>query len=115
MTDNELISLAAKAADISWHEYDYDKLRSLGHMVTKSMVWNPLENDGEALRLAVRLQLFVCNDQINSGTAYCIDKDDTEYGSVKGSPAGDEITALDYAATRRAIVLAAAEIGKSMP
>lgn len=106
MEDQELIRLAAKAAHTPRREWDYEFLRSLGHMVTPSMMWNPLTDDSEALRLAVKLRLMV---QI------------IEYGasarSVNGRWHGCEVRLhgdLENA-TRRAIVLAAAEIGKVMP
>jgi hypothetical protein len=84
MTDRELLEAAAKAAGI-------DLLR--GPYIT----WNPLTDDGDALRLAVRLNLTV-----HKGFAY--------------TPTGKLFDHRDYAnpiaATRRAIVRAAAEIGR---
>jgi hypothetical protein len=63
-------------------------------------VWNPLEDDGDALRLAVRLNITV-----HPGFVY--------------TPTGKLIDCRDYAnrigATRLAIVRAAAEIGRNMP
>lgn len=78
MTDRELLELAAKAVGID--------NKKLNHPVN---FWSPLTDDGDALRLAVKLRIEVCS---------------------KGMEAfGDP-----YAATRRAIVRAAAEIGRSM-
>lgn len=76
--------------------------------------WNPLYNDGDALRLAVKLGLPI----LRTHTAY------GDYWSASiGYPISD--TRLQYvhealgadpnAATRRAIVRAAAEIGRGMP
>jgi hypothetical protein len=80
--------------------------------------WNPLTDDGDALRLAVRLQLNVCNEHLNAGVAYCTRSlpgaglDEDRYPEVRSGTNENEVIDADYAATRRAIVLAAAEIGK---
>jgi hypothetical protein len=89
MTDRELLELAAKAAGLE--------------VVTPTMLtygqWNPLTDDGDALRLAVKLNLF--NTRSNG-----YEWPDAElFARHEDDP---------YAATRRAIVRAAAEIGKAM-
>jgi hypothetical protein len=93
MTDKELLELAAKAAGIvgRWDEEADCFVPRDG-----PIFWNPLTDDGDALRLAVKLGIRI----------------DFQGSSVK---ADDHVcTALDvYAATRRAIVRAAAEIGKT--
>jgi hypothetical protein len=63
----------------------------------------PLSSDGDALRLAVKLRLEV--------QYYCQSVDDEEVSDCCGylEPTGDD----PCAATRRAIVRAAAEIGKT--
>jgi hypothetical protein len=61
--------------------------------------WNPLTDDGDALRLAVRLRMNV--DWESADCVWC----DNEGETVEGDD--------PYAATRRAIVRAAAEIGRS--
>lgn len=99
MTDKELLEYAAKAAgyDVYWCEATEVFWSVDGH---DSFV--PLTDDGDALRLAVKLQLDVscCGD-----TAF-VTGDRREYSA-------DEYIPDDpYAATRRAIVRAAAEIGK---
>jgi len=66
--------------------------------------WNPLEDDGDALRLAVRLGI----DQ-----QYCSGAKSVEVWSVGILPVKEKYGADKYAATRRAIVRAAAEIGKA--
>ncbi len=98
-----MLELAAKAAgvELRWHPDGtaYSDTRCSGYWG----VWNPLADDGDALRLAVKLRL---------GTLF-----PTEIGrdrvNVKGHT---ESLALNdpLAATRRAIVRAAAEIGKGM-
>jgi hypothetical protein len=104
MTDKKLLELAAKAAGVTRQCWDYDWVRGLGHMVTRNMMWNPLVNDGEALRLA-----------IETGITIDAPKDwGFVYAGGQGSfsePIGDD----KMAAVRRAIVRAAADIGKAMP
>ena len=71
--------------------------------------WNPLTDDGDALRLACDLGLRVFPIARTQYGAAC---------SVVGSASGERLSEVDdasldtYTATRRAIVLAAAEIGK---
>ncbi|MFM2007587.1 MAG: hypothetical protein RLZZ09_3242 [Pseudomonadota bacterium] len=90
MTDRELLEVAARAAGI-------DLLR--GPYIT----WNPLTDDGDALRLAVCLWITVT--QFTKHVR----------AEVDGQPDLHEPHGPDpYAATRRAIVRAAAEIGRSM-
>ena len=89
MTDRELLELAAKAAGIDVHTIeDADGVLHWDG-------WNPLADDGDALRLAVKLNI----DAGKPGMRLRIDWRSWE------DP---------YAATRRAIVRAAAEIGKAM-
>ena len=89
-TDRELLEFAAKAAGI--------RVDSCGEFYED---WNPLADDGDALRLAVKLQLFVNIDPSESQAADCHGVDACEVHS-NSNP---------YTATRRAIVLAAAAIG----
>lgn len=96
-TDRELLEMAAKAA-----RYQYAKHG--GYIVVDGIPgnWNPLSDDGDALRLAVKLEieLWFGNGGLNaSGMSMDIEED---YGE---DPA---------AATRRAIVRAAAAIGEAM-
>lgn len=96
MTDKELLELAAKAAGI---ELRYDKQ---GNLI--EYYWNPLTYDGDALRLAVKLKLQIqpWDDCVDSGRFPFLTHQEFYL-----------INAHDpYAATRRAIVRAAAEIGK---
>lgn len=108
MTDRELLELAAKAAGYHWPlVWPHPSPVDVPHD------WNPLTNDGDALRLAVKLGMLV--SIINHPdlmqvevTAYPPDK--RPYGRIVTESLGTE----HYAATRRAIVMAAAEIGRSM-
>lgn len=105
----ELLELAAKAAGIKvhpWHE-KYGLLLSDFDFEP----WNPLEDDADAIRLAVKLRLGLVHDwRLVEGKplATVWIKHDGE--CLAEEDEGDDI----YAATRRAIVRAAAEIGKGM-
>jgi hypothetical protein len=92
MTDRELLELAAKAVGL-----EEAKLR------IEFNQWNPLTDDGDALRLAVKLLLEVC--VWHTDTTVLTSDDDI---STLSEPANGD----SYAATRRAIVRAAAEIGR---
>ena len=112
MTDRELLEAAAKAAGIHALRSPDGVLRNCtGLHPAMNMLaappWNPLTDDGDALRLAVKLRLDV---KINDFDTLC-------YGPSFGTRSAAE-THTDYpdpyAATRRAIVRAAAEIGRGM-
>jgi hypothetical protein len=109
MTDLELLELAAKAAGIPdgyWNCEHHDH----GH----GEYWNPLEDDGDAFRLAVKLGISVHLDLRNR----------TVVAKPKEPEVGNEEIHYDeskfggecdpYAATRRAISMTAAEIGRGM-
>jgi hypothetical protein len=117
MTDHELLELAAKAAGIGRTAWDYEHTRSLGFMVTKKSMWNPLEDDGEALRLAVKLRLSISTPTmgVRYGERAFVESQDRSRG-VYANCGDDALDKTDpLAATRRAIVRAAAAIGESMP
>jgi len=105
MTDRELLELAAKAAGIDWCAYYRTKVDNCSLCLQPDgRVWNPLTDDGDALRLAVQTgEPFVVRTS-------CV----TTMGGLLEvfDPA---IPGDDLRATRRAIVCAAAEIGKKMP
>jgi hypothetical protein len=103
MNDQELLTLAAKAAG-----YDYITETEGDVFAWKSrdcIEWNPLTDDGDALRLAVKLKLSL---YINHAVRvdYCTPK------AIPTVPLYEPLEPDVYAATRRAIVRAAAEIGK---
>ena len=106
MTDRELLELAAKAAGIElrWHPDGtaYSDSRCKGYWG----VWNPIADDGDALRLVVKCNLNVC---VGYGSVSACLQDDGSFHRV------EEIKGDPDAATRRAVVLAAAAIGKEMP
>lgn len=95
----ELLKLAAKAAAIEGSYSPEDEWFPEGIYVTDEhdsdcdYVWNPLEDDGEALRLAVKLGIFLRKDFVVLLSSLM--KDGIEHS----------------AATRLAIVGIAAQIG----
>lgn len=102
-TDRDLLELAAKAAGIVglWHERG-QCIHVTDCAGMSDIWWRPLQDDGDALRLAVKLQLelTVFRDHV---TAY------------NANGWYDELNAGDpESATRRAIVRAAAAIGEQM-
>ena len=106
MTDRELLELAAKAAGI-----DYYTRAQSGGMLTDNGEWNPLTDDGDALRLAVELNLQIEPDSFNGDTIVVGNSAPGRPLKCATEPHKDD----PYAATRRAIVRAAAEIGRGMP
>jgi len=109
MTDRELLELAAKAAGIEslWWTKDGNKLFQRNGGEQKP--WNPLTDDGDALRLAVKLRLDIGFEKLHTVSVGVnpLDKWITEY-------CDDGMGADISEKTRRAIVRAAAEIGRSM-
>ena len=62
MSDRELLELAAKAAGIQWEHYHMQRglcIASKPGTMCITQYWNPLIDDGDALRLAVRLGVAV--------------------------------------------------------
>lgn len=117
MTDRELLERAARAAGYEW-KADIAKWRNergiLGLWIKEvSTFWNPLEDDAHALRLAVKLQLTVGNEHLRAGCAYCTNADDVSFPTVWSGTNEDSVLPEDYAATRRAIVLAAAALASA--
>ena len=119
-TDRELLIWAAKAAGYkkyfshylgrdSFVTYDaeyYSAVKERRVVAEKTLDWNPLANDGDALRLAVKLRLGV--DPWGAGPCAVVFRPN-DMGQIREPHDTDP-----YAATRRAIVKAAAEIGRNM-
>lgn len=113
MTDREMLEMAAKAAgykataidggDFLVSEHEEDGYEAFW------IKWNPLQDDGDALRLAVRLGIDlewradgrVAAYRHANANGYCF----TAFESSRENRAEN---------TRRAIVHAAAEVGKRM-
>jgi hypothetical protein len=104
MSDREMLELAAKAAGFQNYTIRGDTVyvKTGTARVDSGYYWNPLTDDGDALRLAVRLKITPHIDgnltDAESPKSFCTE------------PHFDD----PYAATRRAIVRAAAEIGRNM-
>ena len=106
-TDSELLELAAKAA--GWSNFDWlagDGYMNVYDAQGNQSAWNPLTGDGDALRLlnSLELELRHVHGAAHAGLPgrfWCTEQ---------WFPAGDK-----NAATRLAIVRAAAEIGRAMP
>jgi hypothetical protein len=110
MNDRELLILAAKAIGAELHFATGGGVPPSSWLRTKGrdFYWNPLTDDGDALRLAVKLQLVPYPPTDDYSRAGCQNNDASidVYEDVDDCP---------YKATRRAIVRAASEIGKAMP
>ena len=104
MTDRELLEFAAKAAGIEAH-FEFGSANAMVLVKPRGfqVFWNPLADDADALRLLVSLKMDVC-----FGDNYVTVRGSAQMPIVNN--AGDTA-----AATRRAIVRAAAAIGKEMP
>lgn len=116
MTDREMLELAAKAywadeiddvVSIKWIDSDGciefthgDNQDHNGHDV--GVLWNPLTDDGDALRLAVRLHMrvSVTSESCRAETLPCL--------GVRVNDSDENL------ATRRAVVMAAAAVGREM-
>jgi predicted signal transduction protein with EAL and GGDEF domain len=109
MTDRELLELAAKAAGI--RGFWVDSGLNVGSNANP-VVWNPLEDDGDALRLAVKLGLDVVIADIGDGP-HVLTGNRLGPFSIEKLPIRMFVLDEELAATRRAIVRAAAEIGRN--
>lgn len=118
-TDRELLELAAKAFGIKADKSPYNGggATNTGFDLRGNLVvdwhnghkWNPLSDDGDALRLAVKLRIDIEWTEPEEVYASSHNGEQnrqlTEWAEHSGCPAS---------ATRRAIVRAAAEIGRTM-
>lgn len=109
MTDRELLELAAKAAayEIEVDQYEVIYYRE-GSCPQSWAIWNPLTYDGDALSLACKLSLVVYCDEVEAWCEWGELNENLEYEHhVSAEPEYRGAQSV-----RRAIVLAAAEIGK---
>lgn len=98
MNDRELLEMAAKALGGEYRDHDLGGQYLAFPPNWNGINWDPLRNDGDAFRLMVRFRMWrECDDGI------CCVESPKDHG-------GDENKAV-----RRAIVRAAAEIGRAMP
>ncbi len=103
MTDRELLELAAKACEL-----EEAKMR------IEFNQWNPIDDDGDALRLAVKLEMQVSigfrriNVSFHTPSNFCFLTGGEPTIKIREENFEDPL-----AATRRAIVRAAVEIGRN--
>lgn len=121
MNDRELLELAAKAAGFGVYFDDVDQCcKRQPRNPIETWLWNPLEDNGDAFRLMVKLGI--------STLPYPVYRSEDRHSVVaKQRRHGDTLRELNptecmevygddpEAATRRAITRAAAEIGRGMP
>lgn len=119
MNDRELLELAAKAAGL---KIDKSKTNGGGMHNTgfdingaavldwhNNLTWSPLRDNGDAFWLAVKLRIDMTF--YNGFQEVHAEPSNSDGLSPSDEKFGDDI----LSATRRAIVRAAAEIGRSMP
>jgi hypothetical protein len=109
MTDRELLEAAAKAAgiDYEWHHGCGDALHLTAPNAT-ALYWNPLTDDGDALRIAVKLRIkFRYNEALGQALAW------TGFPEAESRANIEECGRDECAATRRAITRAAAAVWES--
>lgn len=120
MNDKELLMMAAKAASLKCKWFKVKKWQIKGNCkiccghedvfgTHHAKPWNPLKDDGAALRLAVKLRMDI---NISHRTNEVIVFTMTEKINRVDEIWGEDVD--EYAATRRAIVRAAAEIGSKL-
>lgn len=106
MSDRELLEMAAKAAGLrATGRYDFQSGLEVSALHSAPYDWNPLDNDGDALRLAGKLRIGLVFDE---------DCDSV----IAGFDHGIKIMCacqLDDVGIRRSIVHAAAEIWRATP
>jgi hypothetical protein len=107
MTDRELLELAAKAADVDWIKDCVWIENGFYSPFSRHerIAWNPLTEDADAFRLAVKLRMKIEHYSVTSEGRDRVSANNASPVTYEGDP---------YAATRRAIVRAAAEIGRVM-
>jgi len=110
-TDRELLELAAKAAG-------YDYRSPAGYIVVDGIPgnWNPLDDDGDAFRLSIKLGLRVqyCDVSCYAAGNGHVAVVTVQPGGMRNRFVGDveEWASDPYSATRRAIVRAAAAMAE---
>ena len=101
MNDRELLELAAKAAGYRVCHFASDSIYVADDVKHTRFYWRPLSDDGDALRLAVKLYMFdgsLCDLFLKFRLEEVLNDSDRS----------------DEEIARRAIVRAAAEIGRNM-
>ncbi|WP_312450099.1 hypothetical protein [Stutzerimonas nitrititolerans] len=118
MDDRELLEMAAKAAGyvVRWYDDTLAYGPTFGIEVEPGNPcgfdpWNPLTDDGDALRLAVKLKLII-GSHGGGGEVWFDDQKGCEGHIEQDYGADGSLSELE--AMRLAIVRAAAEIGRAM-
>ena len=125
MTDQELIELAAKTVGIKGEwvrdtafiqaRYSFNVPYDNHGMMT-SIEWNPLREDSDAMRLAINLGMNLMMLPASLKNGFCTVG--VGFSNESYSPRitiSENYNQGPYKAVRRAIVRAAAEIGRKMP
>ena len=107
MTDKEMLDLAAKAAGYEVRS-DGEGGLTIPTRRGASREWNPLTDDGDALRLAVQLNIDIEISDCGAETWAFDDEGGIDVHVLESA------NHCKLSATRRAIVRAAAEIGAQM-
>lgn len=111
--DKELLKLAAKAAGIEYDFIDHcgcGKLLIDGYPIDQiGNPWNPLADDADALRLAMKLEMSVEGFPLDGGADVSFNLRGFRQDICERNDGDNYMTA-----TRRAIVQAAATIGQAM-
>lgn len=116
MEDRELLELAAKAAGAKMTDYSDGSTDHwiIEHPRNRWISWSPLTDDGDALRLAIKLEIGVMSkvqrDSSERNISIAITPYEVSQERITEKHRGDPLQS-----TRRAIVRAAAEIGKAIP
>lgn len=110
LTDRELLELAAKAAGYTVYLWGTKGSENCARMdVAGHPRWNPLTDDGDALRLVSTLFLQIIYEDLHDCFCCCVTASNLD-GIWIEEPARKD----HHSATRRAIVRAAALIGQQM-
>ena len=116
-TDRELLELAAKAADIDWCAYHPDRVDNCSLCLQPNgRIWNPLVDDGDALRLLAAMpSLWSLSLKFGAPTVEMNvwwGTGGEKTNKIAREFAGDGADVA--AAIRRAIVRAAADVGRDV-
>lgn len=124
MNKRRILELAAKSAGIGPLDFDYATRE--GHFIDSGprlplpqgvliaamyTYWNPIDDDGDALRLAAQVGLSISPSGFDDEVDAWIDGEPAQNATASW----EEHDGDKAAAWRMAIVCAAAEIGKAMP
>ena len=117
-SDRELLEWAAKAYGLNGEYYKKQRMvREFVFVIDEGMIasgrtaislWNPLTNDGDAFRLAVKLKIEIERSQYSDNSVYAGPPCTAKW---REEPDGEYDI---FAASRRAVVCAAAIIGEEM-